>query len=274
MPAARSCRARLGCVALLLVVRDAATAAYTPPFHIGLSAAAELLEVKFPSSKSTVRAAYRKKAASAHPDVSQAADAASQFLRITVAYETLLQYSYLVPISPPPPPPASTPAEATAPPRAGGPFAGTAPRDRSAEAPRERSDGFARRVAAWRKFWVASLQAEALAAEATKLAMQQRVLESEVSRLREMLATLLQDAGPASSPRCAPVTMSEARSRQIDDCRSRYAHASTKLADVTCAVRTHEARVRMMRDEATALENEAKGVVPREPGPEGSDFSI
>ena len=250
MTAARSSRARLACVALFLV--HTASAAYTPPFHIGLSAAAELLEVNFPSSKKSVRAAYRKKAASMHPDVSQAADAASQFLRITVAYETLLQYSYLVPISPPPPP-SPSPAE-PAPPRADDHFARRAPRAQSSDAPYERSEaGFASRVATWREYWVVSLQAEALAAETTKLAMQQRVLESELSRLRDKLASLVADAGPARE------SMDAVRARQIDHCRGRYAHASSKLADVSCALRTHEARVRMMREEAARLENNAKG---------------
>lgn len=246
MRSVQTCRHHLVSIGMLMLC-DVATSAYLPNYPLGLSAAADLLEITLPTSKSGVRAAYRKKASTTHPDVSAAADAATHFLRITTAYETLLQFSYTVPITMPPKP---KPAEPSAPPRTSDYYADTRPHSEATDASRERSEvGFAARVASWREYWTASLQAEALATELRKASMQQSVLASELVRLREQLATLRQNEVPCGGG---------ARSRLINHCSGRYAHCSSKHADVSCTVRTLEARVRMMREEATRLERSAR----------------
>ena len=87
-------------VALLLC--GISTAAALAPYPLGLHAAASLLEVTLPTPKATVKAAYRRKARISHPDVSKRADAASHFVQLTAAYETLLQFSVTMPATAPP----------------------------------------------------------------------------------------------------------------------------------------------------------------------------
>ena len=57
--------------------------------QIGLQAAARLLDLRLPSTRPAVRAAYRRKAATTHPDV---ANDDSAFIQITNAYELVLQF--------------------------------------------------------------------------------------------------------------------------------------------------------------------------------------
>merc|ERR1712185_828749 len=87
-------------VSACLFVLPMATNALQYPLN--LATAAALLELRLPSPRSTVRAAYRKKATLAHPDVVASASAES-FLQLTAAYELLLQFG-TCPTPPPPPP--------------------------------------------------------------------------------------------------------------------------------------------------------------------------
>lgn len=215
-----------GRVALLLCFAVVRTSCAVAMYPLGLSAAAQLLEVTLPSAKSSVRAAYRKKAAVFHPDVSRGADARENFIRITAAYETLLQFA--------------------APVRAPSAEHATAPHQPPEPAQQSETDLFAQRVAAWRSFWAVSLQATQLASEAERQAVQQSVLSTELARLRELLAVRLRQDGP--------------RSRAVDSCRARYAQCSSRHADVSCAVRTLRARVHTLQREATELQAAAQRV--------------
>lgn len=58
-------------------------------YNIGLQQAARLLDLSLPTTRPLVRAAYRRKAATTHPDV---ASEGSAFLQITSAYELCLQF--------------------------------------------------------------------------------------------------------------------------------------------------------------------------------------
>ena len=220
-------RHRLLCV-LLVAARAALVASMYP---LNLAAAAELLEVKLPSARATVRAAYRKKAAKAHPDVSHAADAAANFLRITTAYETLLQFSYVAPA------PAKRPTAASPQPHATQHYSG------HGEKGSDEAELFGRRVAAWREYWQATLLATQLASEAERKSAQEAVLAHELDEIREQLDKAL----------LAPWLQST-----IDDCRARYARASSEHADLSCAVQTLRGRARAQRAEAARLEEYAQ----------------
>ena len=204
-------------------------AAISSTYPLSLAAAAELLEIKPPLSRPAVRAAYRKKAATSHPDVSKREDAAAHFLRITTAYETLLQFSLITP----------TPAqESTAP-----------PADFERREPPE-ADLFARRVAAWREYWQASVQVQQLATEVQRKAAHQAVLAGELQLLRKQLAKLLRQVGPSGGM----------RAQLVNECRARYAKCAAQHADVSCSVSTLQARVRMLQEEATLLQERAQRV--------------
>lgn len=59
------------------------------------AAAAQLLGVKLGAlDRATVRLAYRRAAATAHPDVSSAEDASEQFASVTAAAEVLLRHTH------------------------------------------------------------------------------------------------------------------------------------------------------------------------------------
>ena len=66
-----------------------ASAAAAAHYPLNLASAATLLEVSLPTAKPSLRAAYRAKASVCHPDAG-VTDAA-QFLRVTAAYELLMQ---------------------------------------------------------------------------------------------------------------------------------------------------------------------------------------
>ena len=211
-------------VGLLLCALAPSDGAFAPKYPIGLNAAAQLLEVALPSPKTVVKAAYRKKARTAHPDVSQAADATAYFLRITAAYETLLQFSVVAPRATPPPP--------------------SRPQNKPQDEPANKAEGdFQSRVATWRVFWQTSLQATQLATEAERKAVQQSVLKTELDALREELATL-RAAGAAASA--------------VDTCRARYAQCASNHADVSCAVKTLRARVSLLQKEAMRMQANAQ----------------
>lgn len=228
-------------------VTAAAAAAH---FHIGLSAAAELLEITLPSSRAGVRAAYRRKAATTHPDTSTRPDAAIHFLRITTAYETLLQFSTRST--------RPTAARAAAPPQPSAASHATAPHDSRPHDYGDRPDAevFAKRVAAWRAFWMASLQAEQLATEAQRVAAQQAILSHELLALKgELDALLRQHQSVAGAQRGAHAA------QLINRCRARYAQCASKHAQAHSAVQTLHARVRTMREEAARMEQAARQVV-------------
>ena len=232
-------------VALLCAVPRCQSAAVTT-FPINLAAAAQLLEITLPLSRAGVRAAYRRKAATTHPDISAHSDAAAQFLRITTAYETLLQFSAFATISPPNPP--STQPTSTA-----HTHTSTTPNDSYAHHSGEDGELFAKRVAAWRAYWMTSLQAEHLATEAQRVAAQQATLSRELRELQEELNELLRKHQPLPG---APRTVQAAH--LIDRCRARYAQCASKHAEAGSAVQTLHARVRMMQEEAARLQHAAQ----------------
>jgi DnaJ-class molecular chaperone with C-terminal Zn finger domain len=218
--------------ALLCLLQCRALCGAIATYPLGLSAAAQLLEVTLPSARPALRAAYRKKAAASHPDVCKHADAAAQFLRITAAYETLLQFSIVAPPQAPPSPPPQGAAQRR-PNKAGARNGGEA-------------DNFARRVAAWRAYWVVALQASQMASEAERKAAQQAVLAGELVRLRDQLQSLLRREDGA-------------RSAAVDGCRARYAQCSSRHADASCDASTLRARARQLQEEAQALQRDAQG---------------
>ena len=245
-------------------------------YPVNLAAAASLLEISLPSSRSAVRIAYRKKALTAHPDVcGGSADATHRFMRITAAYESLLVWSTVVS-----PMHVSTSGAATAESAGGNEATGggsgsssssssTRRRRRSssgghstggghdaywraAESEHHRrsaqsrgdSEALEQRVAAWRSYWHAHLQAGQLAAEAERKRVQEGVLESEMQRLREVLATLIEQGGAG-----------------VDACRARYARASACHADVACAVITLKARAQVLQAESLEWQEVAQRCV-------------
>lgn len=210
-------------------------------FPVGLAAAAELLDITLPSSRAGVRAAYRKKAATTHPDISPHAEAAADFLRVTTAYELLLQFSL----------------SAAAAPRGhhhhGAHAAAATQPAAAAYGDRPDAEAFARRVAAWRVYWAAAMQAEQVASEAHRVAVQQAALAGELQELRAQLDTLL--AQQQRQQRASPAA---AAARLIDRCRAQYAYCAGKHADAQSAVLSLQARVRALREEATRLQGLAQ----------------
>ena len=223
-PMPKSCRRGLAVLVYLLSCGSARS--LTTNFPLNLNAAARLLEVTLPSAKGTVRAAYRKKATIVHPDVNKHPNAAADFLRITAAYEVLLQFSFAAP-----------PPRTAAPPRG----AGTA----STAAPPRHEDVFTRRVNAWREYWQVTLQATQLSVEAERKTAQQNVLAVELERLRSQLQA---------------VQLQSHSKTVVDGCRARYAKVASEHADVACAVRTLRGRVVVMQKEAKRLEALAQEV--------------
>lgn len=233
----------------LLLLCGLSTSAALSPYPLGLHAAATLLEVSLPTPKAAVRAAYRRKAAKSHPDVSKRADAASYFMRLTAAYETLLQFSVSVPVSvgtaapdaasspahsataaPPPQPPASSYASASTP--------------HSTQRTTQRDPAqFEQQVRAWREFWAVSLQATQMQTEADRKSMQAGILAAERQRLRELLSEMVASGS----------------GERVDACRARYAQASAKCADTECAARALAGRAQMLRRHAAELQEQAQG---------------
>ena len=233
-------------VALLLC--GISMAAALAPYPLGLHAAASLLEVTLPTPKATVKAAYRRKARISHPDVSKRADAASYFVQLTAAYETLLQFSVTMPASAPPrgtthTQTTTTTTNASPPPRP--PSSQWQQRPPSyAERSRPRDPvRFEQQVSAWRDFWQASLQATQLQTEADRKSVQAAVLAAERQRLSAQLNELLKEGGGAG----------------VDACRARYAQASAKHSDAECAARTLAARAAMLRTQASEHQDRAQG---------------
>jgi hypothetical protein len=228
----------------LLPLLAAVTALQYP---LGLAAAAQLLELSGqPLRRSAVRAAYRKKAATSHPDVSSAPNAQSHFLCITAAYETLLQFSVADIEGPAHPCPSSgsvsthhsaTECEATA----GSPWSSAPPQAATAC----HSERFEHRVAGWRLYWQASFQAAQASAEAERKALQVSALAREKEVLRAKLAAF--------------PTHGRSTDSTLDAQRARYAAASSRHADAQCALETLRARVRMLHEEAAHLQMSAQG---------------
>jgi hypothetical protein len=234
---------------LALVVAAAAL-----QYPLGLAAAAQLLELSTglgPPRRSAVRAAYRRKAAISHPDVSTAPNAQRYFLHITAAYETLLQYSVADTTqssmkSPSTVSVSTSPSSAAAaePDKA---VAHSAP-SWSAQAGSCRPERFEKQVAAWRLYWQASFQTLQCSAEAERKALQVSALAHEREVLRANLAAF----------------PSEGRNRAtLDGMRALYAQASAKHADAECHLASLRARVRMLEEEAARLQVNAEGSVPQ-----------
>ena len=174
---------------LALVVAAAAL-----QYPLGLAAAAQLLELSTglgPPRRSAVRAAYRRKAAISHPDVSTAPNAQRYFLHITAAYETLLQYSVADTTqssmkSPSTVSVSTSPSSAAAaePDKA---VAHSAPLW-SAQAGSCRPERFEKQVAAWRLYWLASFQTLQCSAEAERKALQVSALAHEREKCSEQIS--------------------------------------------------------------------------------------
>ena len=64
--------------------------AYAYPTVSSVAAAAQILGLRLPSSRAVVRAAYRRKAATCHPDTQRSLHDTEEFIRVTAAYELLL----------------------------------------------------------------------------------------------------------------------------------------------------------------------------------------
>ena len=215
-----------------------ATTATALQYPLGLAAAADLLAVRYPCTRKTVRAAYRRQAAKSHPDKSEAPNAATHFLRITAAYETLLLFATTeIDVSA-----EETSARAATSAACSSPATSAPPGPTSAV----HEDGcFEQRVSRWRDFWKASLQATQLSEEAECRGRHVSVLQGEQILLRARLAALAQRPGGASPS-------------VVDAMRARYVHASAQLADAQCALATLSARVRLLREEAERLQRDAQ----------------
>ena len=200
-------------------------------YPISLSAAASLLDVVLPSPKPMLRAAYRRKAASAHPDVCNKASAREDFVRITAAYEILLQFGVSTAATPAtatqsrPQPPSSAAASHT---RASS-WEPAASRTTTQGWQRD-SERMARRVDAWRRYWQYSFQATQAASEARAKALMCDSLGLEVDRLKLEVAQALQ--GDV---------------RLLDQLRARYARASVRLADLRSTAAMFESRAHMLQ---------------------------
>lgn len=202
--------------------------------------------------------AYRQKAAIVHPDVSEHPDAAWHFLRITAAYEVLLQFANTAPAS-------RVPAARA--PEKQPDAAGAQPTDH--ETSRSRDQIFAARVTAWREYWQVALQASQMVSELELQEGQLHALKLEMVRLREQLATLMGQSAPSGGrtavDSCRMAVESRVRRPPPACCTlmgrvespvagAQYARCASQHADVTCAVGTMRARVRVLQAEATRLQ--------------------
>jgi len=210
-------------------------------YPLNLAAAAALLDLRLPSPRATVRAAYRRKATLAHPDV-VASESADAFIQLTAAYELLLQFG-TCPASPPQrspqsqPPPTSSykAAERTAAPRT----ASTWSRPRPPPQPFAREpERMARRVQAWRVYWQFALIAAQATSEVEIKGAAREAAQREVSaRLDELQAALAR----------GPQAMSTG---EVDVFRARYASATARLDDARCAFDAFAARARVLHEQA------------------------
>ena len=226
-------------IVLVATITTSASALNSIP--LGLHAAASLLEVSLPTPKAVVRAAYRKKAATSHPDVSKQAGATAYFLRLTAAYETLLQFAVTAT-------PSAAASTTTPPPNTATPHASSRPppsssaHTRRTSAPGRDAVTFEQQVAAWREFWQTSLQATRLQTEAERKSVEAMTLAAEQDVLRAELSDLVSRGADG-----------------VSACRARYARASAQHADATCAAQTLYGRARLLRERADSLQARAQG---------------
>lgn len=205
-------------------------------YPISMSAAANLLDLRLPSPRGDVRAAYRKKAATAHPDM-RGVDSAAEFLRITAAYELLLQCCPQT-IHTGRREAAEVPCPTSRPPSA------SPSRSEASSGSGRDTERMGRRVDAWREFWQVSLRATAAATEAQLKALERDALAADAQRLQhELRAVVALGGGPGT-----------------DTLRARYATASVRLADAQCAVRSFETRARAMHQQALKLQTMAQSI--------------
>ena len=236
---------------LPLLLLRALTTVSTYHYPLGLSAAAQLLEVRYPLPKSAVRAAYRRKAATAHPDVSTAPNAESHFLRITAAYETLLQYAVPEMAAPSSVQTSATASSSPAPPQSQSQNAAASSASSSAagsaysSATAHDTSSFERSVSCWRDYWQATVQAMRLAHEAELELRHVAKLETEQRLLRAKLAALIE--------------IGSADGATVDGMRARYAQASADYANARCYLDTLKARVRALQADATRFHSVAQG---------------
>ena len=181
--------------ALVLAVCASGASGLQPAYnHISLHAAATLLNVRLYSPRNVVRAAYRRRAALAHPDVNQAAGAHADFIRLTEAYKLLLVCAppqggpTFNPssnrASPPPTQQAEHPPEATTVGWEGG-FASPDRPPADGERRRERlSDDTDEH---WRDFWAWAFRVQHLELELAQQRINCERLTREVARLQQQL---------------------------------------------------------------------------------------
>lgn len=232
---------------LVMLVQMTGLASAALHYPISLAAAASLLEVRVPSPRAVVRAAYRKKASVAHPDVCSHASAAEEFGRITAAYEILLQFGTSAVATAVRPSSTSTSESQQQCARSSSPgghpgYSGTAGGARASGAAWTASQGqhrdperMARRVEAWRKYWQLQLQASQLADEAQRQQQQHLFVDEELQRLRARLAEALALAADTET---------------VDRLRELIDETSVRLADLQCATESFQARAGVLHREA------------------------
>jgi len=203
-----------------------------------ITAAAALLELRPPSSRSAVREAYHRKAKQCHPDVQVVPVGPAEFIRVTAAYELLIQPSVLdgwrnwnqQPASPAPQARADgRRADWSSPTAWGG----------------DGSELHSRRVVAWRDYWQAAFQAGQ--ADAQLQSVRARLEET----MREVEAIRSQLSRPIAQPPPPPVR---------DELRARLARVSAQLAQLQSEVRPLADRAQVLRDRSVELERLAQQV--------------
>jgi len=241
MPA-RHAQLTLAC----LVALPAAISALTYPLN--LAAAAALLELRLPSPRASVKAAYRQKATLVHPDVGSSNASPEAFVQITAAYEMMLQFG-TSPTAPPPSSAPSSPAQSSwtyqRPPQQ--PRRQQQHQQRHQKPPPAGRDPerVSRRVQAWRRYWQLSFASAQAATEAEVKGAVRDAAEREVSTRRNELH--------AAQARGATAAI-------IDSVRAQYVLATARLADAKCAADTFAARARELHSQALETQEQAQSV--------------
>lgn len=248
-----------GCGGVLVLLASGwslGVAAVYSPYPVSLSVAASLLDVPLPSPRTAVRAAYRRKAAVSHPDVCKLPSANADFVRMTAAYELLLQFGMSTAAATAARPSTASggsTAERSA--RRSGGSSSRSSYERAASTPgatwsaaraqHRDPERMQRRVEAWRKYWQLSLLANHVASQARAKQEQLRALTDEVQLLQRRLGE-------------AVACMADVQSVRL--LRTRCDQASAQLADVQCAVKAFEARAATLLEQAKRQEQAAQCV--------------
>jgi hypothetical protein len=238
-------------VCLFLVYASCTTSALQYP--VNLATAAALLDVGLPTPRNSLRAAYRKKAATTHPDISLQPNAHLEFQRITAAYEVLLQFGTCKA-----PPPTTAAAPSQQPFRSTRTYTYANKRTRvhvrthttssswRATIANHRDPGrMERRIGAWRDYWQLSLLATKVQGEALNKGAQAAALSLDLQRLTDQLASVIArgESGDA-----------------IIDVQEKCAQMRTALVDLECAAHAFKARAMDLQQQAEVLQQRAQCV--------------